>query len=188
MEWLRNRSSALSDYWRPVALICVFFLVALTVVHAVGDYTVTDFFTFWLAGRMTLQGQDVYSATLWQAGHQYYGSTWMPNPFFPYPITLSLFLVPLGLLPLKFAYLSWVFATQVLLTLSIFLLTASWKGSEWANLRYLLVISMFPFRPVLVTLFSAQLVAFFLLVSSLAVYFWKQGRWFLGGMIISLLT
>jgi hypothetical protein len=149
---------------------------------------VTDFFTFWLAGRMTIQGQDVYSETLWTAGHHYYGSTWMPNPIFPYPIPLSVMLVPLGLLSLKSAYTLWVFITQGVLAFSVFLLTESWEGEEREALRYILIVSMFLFRPVLITLITAQLVGLFLFVSSLAVYFWKKEKWFLGGLVISLLN
>jgi len=95
----------------PVLFLFVFLIVAFTVVSVISDFTVTDFFTFWLAGRMTLQGQDIYSETSWIAAHYFYSSTWLPNPSFPYPIALSLFLIPLGTLPLKTAYFVWVFLT-----------------------------------------------------------------------------
>lgn len=172
----------------PVLLLFVFLIVALTVVRVISDFTVTDFFTFWLGGRMTLQGQDIYSETSWIASHRYYGSTWMPNSIFPYPIALSLFLTPLGILPLKTAYFVWVFLSQVLLLLSVFLLLDAWKDKDRAAIGYFLVIAMLLFRPIMVTLFTAQFVAFFLVLSSLAIYFWKKERWFLGGFIISLLN
>ena len=172
----------------PVLLLFVFLIVAFTVVSVISDFTVTDFFTFWLAGRMTLQGQDIYSETSWIAAHHFYGSTWMPNPIFPYPIALSLFLIPLGALPLKTAYFVWIFLSQVLLLLSVFLLLDAWKDKERATTGYFLVITMLLFRPIMVTLFTAQFVAFFLVLSSLTIYFWKKENWFLGGLIIALLN
>lgn len=188
MNWFYKRFPSSLDDWKPFVLILLFCLIAITVVAAVDDYTVSDFFTFWLAGRMTLQGQDVYSEAQWLDGHKFYGSTWFPNPIFPYPIALSLVLLPLGALPLKFAYLIWVFITQLMLLLSVFLLSPTWNTKESKNGRYLLVVSLLLFRPVLVTLLTAQFVGFFLFVCSLSVYLWKKEKWFMGGLVISLLN
>lgn len=188
MEWFQKRFPISLNDWKPLLLIFIFCFIAISVVAAVKDYTVSDFFTFWLAGRMTLQGQDIYSETEWVAAHRYYGSTWIPNPIFPYPIALSLLLIPLGALPLKFAYLTWVFITQLIILLSVFLLSPAWDRKDGKNTRYLLVVSLLLFRPVLVTLLTAQFSGFFLFVMSIAVYFWNKEKWFLGGLVISLLN
>lgn len=70
--------------------------------------------------------------------------------------------------------------------LSDFLLLDIWEDGERANTGYYLVISLLLFRPIMVTLFTAQFVAFFLIFSSLAIYLWKKEKWLLGGLIISL--
>ncbi len=189
MEHVQIRISV-KGIWRNVAFLffvgILFFALALFVVHTMTDPRVSDFFTFWLAGRLTLQGQDVYSQSLWLAAHHDYGSTWMPNPIFPYPIPLALFLVPLGLFPLRSAFLIWTLTAEILSTVSAFLLTESLKDK--AFLRIVLIFTIFLFRPVLVSLFSGQLAPFFFFILSIAVFLWEREKWFWGGIVISLLN
>ncbi len=83
-----------------------FFIIARTIVNSV-DYHNSDFFTFWLSGRLASQGLNPYDRQFWIAGHHQYGATWMPNETFIYPLQVSLLFIPLGLLDLFQAYILW---------------------------------------------------------------------------------
>ena len=109
-----------------LALIPAFNLLALKIVNSL-VYQDSDFFTFWLAGWMRWAGQDPYSIKQWVSGHQIFGADWIPNPIFPYPIPLSYLLAPLGLLPLKSAYIIWIISAEIFIVGSLLIVLHIWK-------------------------------------------------------------
>ena len=84
------------------AFIPLFGISAWIIVSAL-DYQNSDFFTFWLAGRLLSNAQNPYNSGLWLEGHRLYGAEWVPNSILPYPLPLALITLPLGLYPLKTA-------------------------------------------------------------------------------------
>ena len=168
-------------------VLFLFVGMAIVISNTYLPYFSSDFFTFWLAGRLTLMGQDPYSEAQWLAGHTLYSATWIPNSIFPYPLPLALLLVPFGLFSQKTAYLLWVVVTNVFVASSVLLVSKTW--SKWnGTLALFTVISAFLFRPYLITVLSGQLVGLFLFVISLAMYFWHQEKWFLGGISVGFLS
>ncbi len=70
-----------------LALLAV--LLAIRIVNSI-DWRNNDFFTFWLAGHLILQGGNPYDPAQWLAGHHDFGVTWIPNQAYVYPLPLSL--------------------------------------------------------------------------------------------------
>ena len=145
-----------------------------------------DFFTFWLAGRMSWVNQNPYSAGQWVTAYGQYGETWVPNPVFLYPLPLAILLAPLGLIPLNQAYLVWTVISQTSVVLSLFLLLRSRPIAGSSALVFPLLIGAFLFRPFIVTLLNGQLGALLLLELALTAYLWERKRWVLGGAVLAL--
>ncbi|MFL6733301.1 MAG: glycosyltransferase family 87 protein [Sphingomicrobium sp.] len=96
---------------RSVTLILLALLgAALALVFALPhrwtDYEHRDYATYWLAGRMVLDGADPYSSSaIAAAAHKLSGSTL--QPYFSYPPHSLLLFAPLGALPLSGSF--WVY-------------------------------------------------------------------------------
>lgn len=116
------------------------------------DYHKTNFFTFWLPGRMLLNGENPYNETQWLAGHDAYDVTWRPNKIFPYPLPLALLLVPLGLLPIREAYIVWEIISQVVIAVVVYSLLNHWKDASHRRIFAPLAIAFLFFGPVYLTL------------------------------------
>ncbi|NMB87352.1 MAG: DUF2029 domain-containing protein [Chloroflexi bacterium] len=169
-----------------LALSPVFLLAATWLVNAL-IYADSDFFSFWLAGRMNWTQQSPYSAEQWIAGHSQNGAQWVSDATFLYPLPLAVLLAPLGLLPLKAAYILWVTLSQVAVVVSILLLAGLERGRPRAPLVFPLLLGAFVLRPTLVTLRNGQLGAFLLLAACLAIYLWSRGAWFQGALALACL-
>ncbi len=178
-----------SSFSLPVilALLIPLFIASAWIIVSALDYHNSDFFTFWLAGRLISNGQNPYDTTLWLEGHQLYGTDWVPNSIFPYPLPLAFITLPLGLFPLKTAYFIWICLSQLFITLSIYL-SVSWdKTVRIKHLFLPLLFAAFLFRPALVTLRNGQLSAFLLFVLALTIYLWNHQKWWQGAVVASLL-
>lgn len=171
-----------------ILIVLVLFVgMAIILSNFYRPYFSSDFFTFWLAGRLTLLGQDPYSEAQWLAGHSQYHATWAPNSIFPYPLPLALLLTPLGLFSQKTAYVIWLVITNIFVTSSIFLISRTWL--KWNSALVLSIcVSAFFFRPYITVILGGQLLGLFLFVVSLSLYLWYQEKWFLGGMLMGLLN
>ena len=182
-------SSTLSG--RTVLLILVGvgcgLLLLAEIVARQQDYLVNnDFFTFWLGGRMIASGEDPYAEQQWLANHDRYGSTWYENPIYPYPLPLTYLFIPLGLLPLRYAAVMWVWLSEIMILISTWLLMLIEKVPRQA--RYILPVlaGLVLWRPVQVTLRNGQLGAWLLLLIVLVIYLWNRRRWFSGGLLLAL--
>ena len=154
-----------------VAICVIFLCISIWVVYP-QDYADTDFFSFWLAGYSLLAGKDPYSADWWTLGHHKYGAEWISDATFLYPLPLAIFLIPLGLLSLEQAFVLWVFLSQWLILLAAVLLLrrANWQVHK----KYVLpiLVGIYLFRPVILTLLHGQLGALFLLILVLMMMLW----------------
>jgi hypothetical protein len=169
------------------AMIPVCIIAAVYVVNS-QDYLNSDFFTFWLAGRMTWTNQSAYAADQWIGARQLYGLTFIPDPIFPYPLPLALLFAPLGLLPVKTAYIVWVACSGMMIAASVLLLLSETiRRQKGVHLILPVFLSILVFRATLLTLRNGQLGAFLLLATCLAISCWQKGRWRLGAVILSFL-
>ena len=169
-----------------VVLCPVFLFSASTVVSAL-DYQDSDFFTFWLAGHLVSTGQNPSNSQIWIDGHSRFGADWLPNPVFPYPLPLSILAVPIGLLPLRTAYITWIFLSEIFITISVFLLLSWYSFPQKKHLILPLLVSAFLFRPTLVTLRIGQLSALLLFILALTLFLWNHQKWWQGGILLALL-
>jgi hypothetical protein len=176
--------------WIAAALLglsLVLLPLDLRFVHSI-QYVNSDFFTFWLAGRMNWTGENPYSTSQWVAEHDQYGANWVSDPVFSYPVPVAFFLAPLGLLPVDFAYAVWIGLSQIAVVLSVLILMSLWSGPKLKHYALPLLAGAFLFRPTLVTFINGQLGAFVLLILTLAVWLWEKGRWFYGGGLVALVV
>jgi len=150
--------------------------------------TDSDFFTFWLAGWMNWARQNPYSSQQWIAGHTRFGAVWIPNPIFPYPLPLAVFLAPLGLLALEQAYVLWFYTSEAAILIFLVLIVGMWPAPKATSYLFPLVAGAFLFRPTLITLQNGQLGAIFLLILALTLLLWERERWFLGGLCLALVA
>jgi len=116
------------------------------------DYINSNFFFFWLSGRMMWTGQNPYNSTQWLAGHDAFGATWKPNQIFPYPLPLAFFMAPLGLLSLGQAYIVWQIVSQIIIALTVLGLLRHWQGQAHQLLFLPLMLALLFFGPVYLSL------------------------------------
>ena len=166
-------------------LLGAFLLASVSVVRAL-DFPNSDFFTFWLAGRLALNGDNPYSPTQWVQGHHDYGATWIPNDTLVYPLPLAYLMAPIGALPLYNAYVFWVFLSMVMVLASIALITRPGKHLPW-NLFAPLLAGVYLARPTIVTFRNGQLGALLLLIIVVTMVLWRRDGWFAGGSVLALL-
>lgn len=179
-------SSRLLLIWM-VVLIPVFGISAWLIVSRL-NYRDSDFFTFWLAGRLLSVAQNPYDSSLWLAGHRLYGAAWIPNSIFPYPLPLAIAALPLGVFDLKSGYFLWISLSQVFITLSIYL-SVNWDSTVRFKFLFVpLLLGAFLFRPTLVALRNGQISAFLLLLLALVSFLWTRRRWWQGAVLVSLLV
>ncbi len=84
------------------------------------DYTNSNFFSFWLAGRMAWTGQNPYNTSQWLAGFDAFGATYKPSQILQYPLPLMYIMAPLGLLSVGKAYFVWQIICQVIIAVTVF--------------------------------------------------------------------
>ena len=151
------------------------------------DFTNSNFFKLWIAGYLASAGNNPYSAQDWLNGHLMFGSTWIPEPIFLYPLSLAYLLIPIGFLSLPLAYSVWAFLTLLATTLSLFLLIDLWEEDRLKIFALPMMIAVFFFAPVLEAPGKGTLGGFLLLAMVLSVYLLKSQQWIAGGMLSAIL-
>jgi hypothetical protein len=150
------------------------------------DYLNSNFFFFWLSGRMELTGENPYDQTQYLAGHDAAGATWRPNQIFPYPLPLSLFVLPLGLLSLSNAYIAWQFASQIIVAITVLTLLNHWKEPAQRRLFVPMMVFLLFFGPVYLALQIGSIGAFTLLVVLVSILLLEKEKSLLAGAVLSL--
>lgn len=186
------RSSPFSRHWNflfrlgGLALLAALTLaLALALVDPV-NYPNSDFFSFWLAGRLILQGESPYNERIWIEDHYRYNATWISDPTFLYPLPVGLLFVPLGSLPLYPAYVLWAWITQWLILASLWLLLQLWPAALVRPYLPLLGLMLLLFRPAWLVVAHGQLSGIVLFGMALTTYFWAKGRYPLGALFLPL--
>ncbi|HQP09179.1 MAG TPA: glycosyltransferase family 87 protein [Anaerolineaceae bacterium] len=151
-------------------------------------YQNSDFFTFWLSGRMVLSGRDPYLSEAWLNGHTIYGATWIPNQSYPYPLPHAIFFAPLSLLPLYEAFVAWVFLSQWFILVGLIILLMDSPQEFHFPYFIPLAAGLALFRPTIVQMVNGQFSGFMFLVLAGVVMFWKNEKWWQGGFILALLA
>lgn len=150
------------------------------------DYINNDFLVFWMAGASNWEGIDPYSATEWLAARERYGAITMPEPEFLYPLPLAILLAPIGLFPVRQAFVIWGVVSIGLVILSIKLLfSIDTKNDQVNYLAYPLILFSPLFPPILLTLYLGQFSAFLFLFATLGIYFLAQKKDFWGGFFLA---
>ena len=120
------------------------------------DFQNSNFTFFWLAGRMLIEGENPYNEAQYLAGHVTHGIKWQPNKIFPYPLPLAIFFIPLGLLSLPTAYITWQIITLLIVAWTIFILLNHWQEAAPRRLLVPIFAAMFFFGPVYLTLHTGS--------------------------------
>jgi hypothetical protein len=150
------------------------------------DFQSSNFTFFWLAGRMVLEGENPYDESQYLAGHEIYGIKWQPNKIFPYPLPLAIFCIPLGILSLPAAYITWQVISLVIVALTIFALLNHWQESAQRRLLVPIFAALFFFGPLYLTLHTGSIGAFALLSVLGAILLLEKGKSFPAGIVLSL--
>ena len=164
-----------------------FLLITAALIVTTIDFPISDFFSFWLAGRMVLSGEDPYSPQAWAEGHMRFEATWRSDPTFLYPIPVAILFAPLGLLPEEQALIGWVFLLELMILLSGILLMGRLGLGRLSPFAFPLVAGLALFRPTWALLLSGQFSGLLLLACALAVFLWVRGQWFAGGAAMAFL-
>ena len=178
--------------WLPVVavlLVAVCYVVAVRIVNAV-DYQnqYTDFFPFWLTGNLVTRGQSPYDTLQWTMGYAQNNVGVMLDQSFLYPLPLSLFFTPFGILPLRTAQILWVTLTQIVIVWSLVVLLTV-EGSP--NAKYLFLPSLVGivfFRPAILTLSSGHISGLLLLFLTASLLLLERKKPFWGGFLLAFLA
>ena len=146
----------------------------------------SNFFFFWLSGRMVLNGENPYNQTQYLAGHDANGVTWKPNKIFPYPLPLSVFMIPLGLMSFSTAYIVWQIVSQIIISITVWGLIIHWKDAAQRRLFIPIMIFLTFFGPVYLTLQTGAIGAFTLLAVFISLMLFEKEKSLLAGMVMSL--
>ncbi len=169
-----------------VALLLILGISTWIVINR-NDMVDQDFFTFWLGANLTVNGKDVYDPQVWTEGHLRYGSTWLENQYYVYPLPLAVLQAPLGLLPVKTAAILWLSLSMVSIFLAVMFLGGYREYTKRPIHLIILLAGIFLSRPVIVTVLNGQLGAIFLIIFILAIYLIYHLHDYPGGILLAIL-
>ncbi len=150
------------------------------------DYQDSNFAFFWLAGKMTIDGENPYDETTYIANHAKYGIKWQPNRIFPYPLPLAILCIPLGFFSMGVAYTVWQIASLLIILISIYLLLNLVKHEASKRLFIPIFLAAVFFGPGYLTLHTGAVGALALLLLTLTIIFLEKEKFLLAGVLLSL--
>ncbi len=165
----------------------IFSIIAVNIVN-LKEYPNSDYFTFWLSGRLATLGQNPYDSSIWIAGHHQFGASWIPNATFVYPMPISTLFAPLGLIPLYQSFIVWDVLSQFMILASVVLLLSINPNLSTKPLILPITAGVILFRPTLVTLVNGQISGLLLLVIVCTLYLWEKGKWWQGSALLPILA
>ena len=145
-----------------------------------------NFSFFWLAGRMVMEDNNPYDESQYLAGQEKYDITWRPNKIFPYPLQLALFFIPLGLISLEHAFLLWQAITLAIFAGTIYKLLDHWKTDAHHRLFIPLVVLLFFFGPLYLTLRTGAIGALPLLFTLGVILLFEKNNSIWAGILLAL--
>lgn len=146
----------------------------------------SNFFVFWLSGKLLLEGNSPYDAKSWSEGYSTYSVIPPKEPTFLYPLPLAVLLTPLGLLSVEQAYFLWQWISQVSIALVVFFLLRRWDSPAHNRLLVPVIFFLAFFGPIYLTLQIGSLGPLTLLAIFGALYFLDKDRLFAAGVLLSL--
>ena len=170
-----------------VTCFLMFIWISFRLVELV-DLEHSDFFTFWLAGRMNWLEMSPYDPQAWTAGHRVFAGIDPINPTFLYPLPTAILLGPLGLLTLRQAFVFWNILSLVAIAASVVILLRIWAKTTAPSYLLPVLAAVSLFRPVILTLSGGQLSGLILLVLCGAAYAFERRRWFWAGFLLGMLS
>jgi len=178
-------------WWGLLGLLLLFgsYALAVRIVYSI-DYLKygTDFSSFWMAGKLILQGKSPYDIVAWGEGFRQFELGFLLTPVFPVSLPLALLLAPLGMLPFHSAYIVWVALTQLIIIASLAILLTLESSQRRSSSSIPLFIGIMLFRPTILTLTQGQVSGLFLFTLVWIAFLWQKGKWFWGGFLLGLLA
>jgi glycosyl transferase family 87 len=148
------------------------------------DYINSNFFSFWLSGRMVWTGESPYDTTQWLHGFDAYAATYRPSQILQYPLPLMFFMAPVGLLPVGQAYFAWQIVTLCIIAFCVYALLRHEPSRKLLFLPLMLFLMFF--GPVYLTLEIGSVGAISLLAVTLTIVLLGAKKPLLAGMALSL--
>ncbi len=137
---------------------------------------------------MVWTGENPYFSTDWINGHHLNGVTWIPNSKFVYPLPLTLFYAPLGILPYFEAYIIYVFLLEVMLLLSTYWLIHQLPENKVNPYLLPVFAGVILFRPIFSALFGGQISIALLFIMTIITILWSKNKWFLGSVLLPIVA
>ena len=150
------------------------------------NYRNSNFFVFWLSGRLLTDGENPYNPDQWRAGHELYGSTSLRETIFLYPLPLAVFMIPLGLFSLDDAYLGWQILSQGWIAIVVFALLNNWKTKEHSRLFIPTMLFLLFWGPIYLTLQIGSLGPLALIILFSAMILLQKNHSFSAGILLAL--
>jgi len=170
-----------------VLLFPMLFLYSYWLVEAGRPYH-SDFSHYWQASRMTYLGHSAYDSHAWEIERDQYGITSSgTEATFLYPLPMVVLLIPFGLLTVEHAYFLWALLGGLSLLLSALILISYYPQRSFV-FEFLVLGTVFLFRPTLYIIPGGQITAEFLLLLVLSIHFFNKDKWFLGGLAASMIV
>ncbi|MBI3161987.1 MAG: DUF2029 domain-containing protein [Chloroflexi bacterium] len=148
-------------------------------------YRNSNFFVFWLSGRLLLDGQSPYDADDWRMGHEQYGAAAVREAIFLYPLPLAVFMIPLGRLEVGDAYLGWEIISQGWIAVVVLGLLSAWKKREHERLLIPVMLFLLFFGPVYLTLQIGSIGSLTLFVLFAAMIILQWDKPFVAGALLA---
>lgn len=173
-----------------VTIITVALLASIFHWRAYQNYTkenpyTSNFFVFWLSGKLILEGQSPYSVDDWENGHEEYGTITPKEPTFLYPLPVAIFLTPLGIFSLGQAYYLWQFISQVIVGLIVYLLLRRWDSPAQSRLLIHIILFLLYFGPLYLTIKIGSIGILSLLFVFGALHFLDKKNLFMAGLLFA---
>ena len=137
---------------------------------------------------MMWTGQDPYFTNDWIQGHNQFAATWISDPRFLYPIPLALMFAPLGLLPLYYAFIVWIFLLESMISFSAFSLINLGENPKKKQFIVPVLVSIVIFRPAFIAVLNGQISGLLLLIMAAVTLLWNKERWLSGGLLLTLVA
>jgi Glycosyltransferase family 87 len=187
-----NKAQQMRWYWwglLGLLLTLASYALAVRMVNSI-DYLKygTDFSSFWMSGKLVLQGKNPYDMVAWGQGFQRFSLGFLLTPVFLYPLPLALLLAPLGWLPFHGAYNAWVTLSLLMIITSLVVLLRLGTNPRWKLFFIPLLVEIMLFRPTILTLTQGQVSGLFLFGLAWTAFLWQKGKWFWGGFLLGLLA
>ncbi|GAB1469732.1 hypothetical protein MASR2M66_06090 [Chloroflexota bacterium] len=169
-----------------VALLAVLFQWRASQNLSTQNYYRSNFFVFWLSGKLLLERQNPYNPNDWAEGHTLYGNITPREPTFLYPLPLAVFLTPLGVSSVAQAYFLWQWISQLAVALVVYFLLKRWDTTAHQRLFVPVMLFITFFGPNYLTLQIGALGAITLLMIFSALHFLDKDRLFPAGILLAL--